>query len=69
MIGTVSGVFTRGGYAWVVGEDGIARFAHAKEFKSPDEFRALREGDAVDFEHVDGPRGPRAVKVTRRKAA
>jgi CspA family cold shock protein len=39
-------------------------FFHANELVNVD-FDSLREGDAVEFEKVNGEKGPNAVKVSR----
>lgn len=39
-------------------------FVHHTSIEA-DGFRSLNEGDEVEFELVEGPKGPKAEKVTR----
>ncbi|PIR68448.1 cold-shock protein [Candidatus Nomurabacteria bacterium CG10_big_fil_rev_8_21_14_0_10_35_16] len=46
------------------GEGNKDLFFHAKELQNV-EFDQLKEGDEVQFEVSEGPKGPSATKVTR----
>lgn len=50
------------GFGFVRGDDGIERFFHRSAVKN-ESFPNLVEGQAVEFEHEKGPKGPRAVNV------
>ena len=52
------------GYGFIQCDDGGDVFVHHKDIQS-DGFRSLREGEAVEFEIVEGEKGPRAANVTR----
>lgn len=50
------------GFGFIVGDDGTEYFFHKS---SADDFDSLARGMAVRFVPTDGPKGPRAEKVTR----
>ena len=50
MTGTIIRLIPNSGYCFVRGnEDGISRFAHARQFVDPTEFDRAREGQGVEF--------------------
>lgn len=51
------------GYGFIETEDGREVFVHYSEIKSDKRFKTLEEGAKVEFEIVDGPKGPKAVNV------
>jgi len=51
------------GYGFLSQEDGDGVFVHYSSIQG-DGFKTLKEGDAVEFEVQDGPKGPQAVNVT-----
>jgi CspA family cold shock protein len=51
------------GYGFITGEDGQDVFAHYSAIQS-DGFKSLQEGDKVEYEVVDGPKGPQASNIT-----
>ncbi len=51
------------GFGFITREDGPDVFVHHAEIIA-DGFRTLAEGETVEFEVVDGPKGPKALKVT-----
>lgn len=53
------------GYGFIERENGDDVFVHFSDISS-DGYRTLAEGEAVDFEVVEGDRGPKAANVTRR---
>jgi len=53
------------GYGFIEQENGPDVFVHFSAIKSSG-FRSLREGQTVEFEVVDGPKGPQAQSVTPR---
>src|SRR4051794_41850657 len=52
------------GYGFIEREGGSDVFVHYSAI-SGNGFRSLEEGQAVEFEIVDGPKGPQAGKVTQ----
>jgi CspA family cold shock protein len=50
------------GYGFLSQEDGDDVFVHYTSIKG-DGFKTLKEGDAVEFEVQEGPKGPQAVNV------
>lgn len=52
------------GYGFIRMEDGKEVFVHYTAITG-DGFKSLKEGDAVRFDVVDGPKGPQAANVVR----
>jgi CspA family cold shock protein len=52
------------GYGFIEAETGADVFVHYSAIQS-DGYRTLEEGQSVEFEIVDGARGPQAANVTR----
>ena len=50
------------GYGFLSQEDGDDVFVHYTSIEG-DGFKTLKEGDAVEFEVQEGPKGPQAVNV------
>lgn len=62
--GSIARVTDRGfGFLSMEGSDKDV-FFHAKELQGV-EFNDLKEGDQMQFEVVDGPKGPNAVNISR----
>ena len=49
MTGTLIRIIPNAGYGFIRGEDGLSRFAHARQFVDPLSFDRAREGQAVEF--------------------
>jgi CspA family cold shock protein len=62
--GTVKWFNESKGYGFITKEDGGDVFVHYSEIMG-DGFRSLSQGQEVSFEVVDGPKGPKAAKVTK----
>jgi CspA family cold shock protein len=62
--GTVKWFNETKGYGFITREDGGDIFVHHSEIQA-NGFKTLAEGQAVEFEVADGPKGPKAVKVSR----
>jgi CspA family cold shock protein len=52
------------GYGFIERESGSDVFVHFSAIQG-NGFRTLEEGQAVEFEIVDGPKGPQAGNVTK----
>lgn len=61
----VEGQNRRGtGFFFIVGEDGVDRFAHASNVAPPLTFDEVRDGQTVEFEPIEIPgKGLRADRV------
>jgi len=62
MKGTVKWFNGTKGFGFIEKEDGNDIFVHMNDLE---EGTTLNEGDAVEFETEDSPKGPRAVKVKK----
>ncbi|RMF97048.1 MAG: cold-shock protein [Candidatus Schekmanbacteria bacterium] len=62
--GTVKWFNDSKGYGFISREDGNDVFVHFKSIIA-DGFKSLNEGDRVEFEIQDGPKGPSAVNVRK----
>jgi cold shock protein len=52
------------GFGFIEREGGKDVFVHFSAIKG-EGFKNLGEGDAVEFEIIDGPKGPQAANVTK----
>ena len=64
MKGTVKWFNNQKGYGFISDEQGNDIFVHFSGIKS-DGFKSLEEGQAVEFDVIDGAKGPQAVNVTK----
>ncbi|MDA8105138.1 MAG: cold-shock protein [Acidobacteriota bacterium] len=62
--GTVKWFNETKGYGFITSDDGGDVFVHYSEIQA-NGFKTLGEGQAVEFEVADGPKGPKAVNVVR----
>lgn len=62
--GTVKWFNDAKGYGFIAREDGDDVFVHYSAITGAG-FRSLNEGQAVEFDVVDGPKGKQAANVTR----
>ncbi len=62
--GTVKWFNESKGFGFITKEDGGDVFVHYTAIQD-NGFKSLAEGQAVSFEVVDGPKGPKAVNVTK----
>ena len=52
------------GFGFITRDDGVDVFVHQTEIVQ-DGFRTLEEGQQVEFEVTQGPKGPKALKVSK----
>ncbi len=64
MIGTVKWFNQKKGYGFITSEGNEDVFVHFSAIQG-DGFKTLDEGQQVEFEVVDGPRGPQAANVNK----
>lgn len=64
MQGKVKWFDAKKGYGFIEGEDGKDVFVHFSAIQT-DGFKTLEEGESVDFEIIEGAKGPQASNVTR----
>ena len=63
MSGTVKWFNADKGFGFITGEDGNDVFAHFSQI-NVDGFKTLEEGQSVNFELAQGPKGPQAENIT-----
>ena len=64
MVGKVKWFSAEKGYGFIEREDGGDVFVHFSAIQD-EGFKTLNEGQAVEFEIVDGARGPQAANVVK----
>lgn len=64
MVGKVKWFSAEKGYGFIEREDGGDVFVHFSAIQD-EGFKTLAEGQGVEFEIVDGARGPQAANVTK----
>ena len=62
--GTVKWFNNQKGYGFISDEDGNDVFVHYTGLNM-EGFKTLEEGQAVEFDIIDGAKGPQAVNVTK----
>ena len=62
MKGKISRIIRGRGFGFIDAEDGQEVFFHRSALEGID-FDALEEGNSVEFDVEEGPKGPKAVKV------
>jgi len=60
--GTVKWFNEKKGYGFLSQDNGNDVFVHYTSIKA-EGFKTLKEGDPVEFEVQDGPKGPQAINV------
>lgn len=65
MKGTVKWFNATKGFGFISTENGEDVFVHYSALEENGEFRTLDEGQAVEFEIVDGAKGPQASNVVK----
>lgn len=64
MKGTVKWFNAKKGFGFISDEEGNDVFVHFSALQM-DGFKVLYEGDEVEFEVIDGEKGPQAANVTK----
>ena len=62
--GTVKWFNAEKGYGFIEGEDGKDVFVHFSAI-TMEGYKTLQEGESVEFDVIDGAKGPQAVNVTK----
>ncbi len=62
--GTVKWFNNTKGYGFITSDDGTDCFVHHSDIAG-EGFKSLEEGEAVEFEVTQGPKGPKAVNVRK----
>lgn len=62
--GTVKWFNPKKGYGFILSEEGKEIFVHFSSIQG-EGFKALREGDEVEFEITEGDKGEQATNVTK----
>ncbi len=62
--GTVKWFNAKKGYGFINDEEGKDIFVHFSALEMPG-FKVLEEGEKVEFEIVEGDKGPQAAKVVK----
>ena len=62
--GTVKWFNNQKGYGFISDEQGNDVFVHFSALNM-DGFKELKDGEAVEFEVIEGPKGPQAANVRR----
>lgn len=65
MTGTVKWFNSEKGYGFITSEEGLDIFVHYSAIQA-EGFKSLDEGQEVEFEVVEGDRGPQAANVTKK---
>ena len=63
--GTVKWFNNAKGYGFISREDGTDVFVHYTAIESNGEYRTLNEGEQVEFEVTESPKGLQAVSVKK----
>jgi len=64
MIGKVKWFSSEKGYGFLEREDGVDVFVHFSAIKD-EGFKTLTEGQQVEFDIIEGARGPQAANVAK----
>ena len=62
--GTVKWFNNTKGFGFITADDGTDVFVHHSDIQG-DGFKSLDEGESVEFEITEGPKGPKAASVRK----
>jgi len=62
--GTVKWFNNSKGYGFITADDGTDVFVHHSDIQG-DGFKSLDEGETVEFDITEGPKGPKAANVRK----
>lgn len=65
MTGKVKWFNAEKGYGFIIGEDNKEVFVHFSAIQT-EGYKSLEEGQAVEFEISEGPKGPQATNVVKK---
>ncbi len=63
-VGSVKWFNDAKGYGFITGEDGKDVFAHFSAINA-EGFKSLKEGDKVEYDIVEGEKGPQAANIVK----
>jgi len=63
MNGIITRVFLTRGFGFLRGNDGVERFVHVSTVRGDIPWEQFKTGMKVDFDPVDGKKGPRAENI------
>ena len=66
MQGTVKWFTAQKGYGFLSTEDGKDVFVHFSAIQNEEGYKTLNEGQEVEFDVVDGAKGPQAANVIKK---
>ncbi|MCQ2542295.1 MAG: cold-shock protein [Lachnospiraceae bacterium] len=66
MQGTVKWFNAQKGYGFLQAEDGKDVFVHFSAIQNEEGYKTLNEGQAVEFDVIDGAKGPQASNVIKK---
>lgn len=52
------------GFGFITSDDGTDAFVHYQDILG-EGFKSLSEGEAVEFQMTEGPKGPKAIQVRK----
>ena len=65
MKGTVKWFDAKKGFGFISDEEGTDVFVHFSAIQNVEGYKTLDEGQAVEFDIVDGAKGPQAANVVK----
>ena len=65
MQGTVKWFNAQKGYGFITPEEGKDVFVHFTAIQNEEGYKSLNENQKVEFDVVDGPKGPQAANVVK----